>query len=58
MSPSYVAIFATDAYTSPGFITAISLDMTGDPCGTLSILEHLENDCLLGAFFTFLQKIC
>jgi len=43
-----------DANTPPGFITAVPLDVTRDPCGTYRLCGTLANVCLLGAFFSFL----
>jgi len=46
MSLSDAVTFAMDAYSPPGFITAIPLETTGDPCGTYK-LSGTSDKCML-----------
>jgi len=41
MSPSAAVTSTTDTYTSPGFITTIPLDMTGDSMCDLQALLNI-----------------
>jgi hypothetical protein len=41
MIPSDAGTFATDTYTTPGFITAILLDITGDSMRDLQALMNI-----------------